>query len=348
LRIGIVSRWNATCGVAVHAEMIAKELQSMGHEVRVYAPTIESASRDWHHKLVKPVDEENVERCYVEATDTGFYCSLHDIDALIIEGYARLPAHALGEQVAAARRRGSPTIMILHEGEPAPAARLLKNIPVDHVAVFDDRWISEILYPLRDSFEADVHIIPYPCMKPLTDKPYRPGFAEGKRLIVSFGRQPVEEYVDYIKALTMIEGREDFIYWVIRSDGPLPFEKPWLRVTYARLETRDVHSILLGADLHLLPKGWTRKVVLSSTIYMTIATLTPIIAPYTRYTEDIPVDEQGYGPVVKYMRVRELARKITLLLDDEELRGRVRRMASRFAEERSADKIARRIADILS
>ncbi len=348
MRIGIVSRWNATCGVAVHAEIIAAELEKMGHSVEVYAPTVESASKDWHHKMIKPEDEDNVDRCYIEETDTGFYCSLQDLDAVIIEGYSRLPVKALGDQVSAARRRGAATLMILHEGEPAHAARLLKHVPVDHVAVFDERWISEILYPLRDVFEARIHVVPYPCMEPLTRQPYRPEFAEGRKLIVSFGRQPLEEYTDYIRALTMIQDEEDFVYWVIRSDGPLAFRKPWLRVSYARLSTKDVHSILLGADLHLLPKGWTRRVVLSSTIYMTIATLTPIIAPYTRYTEDIQVDEEGYGPIVKYLRVEELAGKIRRLLRDYELRSRVRAMARRFAEERSAGRVAGRLASILT
>ncbi|HID66357.1 MAG TPA: glycosyltransferase family 1 protein, partial [Aquificaceae bacterium] len=61
MNIGILSRWNATCGVSLHAEMIGRELLRRGHNITVFAPYLESANRWWHHKLIRQ-DEDFVVR----------------------------------------------------------------------------------------------------------------------------------------------------------------------------------------------------------------------------------------------------------------------------------------------
>ena len=68
MRIGVVTRWNATCGVAMHAWMIVKEFIEMGHEVTVFAPYVESANAWWHHRIIGE-DEGFVIRCYHETKD---------------------------------------------------------------------------------------------------------------------------------------------------------------------------------------------------------------------------------------------------------------------------------------
>ena len=63
MKVGILSRWNATCGVSLHAELIAWEFIKMGIDVRVFTPYIQTANRWWHHRIIKE-DEPFVTRCY--------------------------------------------------------------------------------------------------------------------------------------------------------------------------------------------------------------------------------------------------------------------------------------------
>lgn len=80
-RVAIVSRWNATCGVNLHAELVARFLKRSGVDVRVYALIIKTAMRDWHHILLGR-NEDYVTRCYDE-TDNPSSASARGCRGLI-------------------------------------------------------------------------------------------------------------------------------------------------------------------------------------------------------------------------------------------------------------------------
>ena len=97
--IGIISRWNATCGVSMHAELICNEFLKMGYKVKVFAPYIESANRWWHHKVIREEDEEFVVRCYDELNPNMMggrsfeedRVLSEELDILVVESHASLP-----------------------------------------------------------------------------------------------------------------------------------------------------------------------------------------------------------------------------------------------------------------
>ncbi len=346
MKVAIMSRWNATCGVSLHAELIGREFVRRGIDVIVFAPTLESAEKDWHHRKLDVEDEEWVIRCYEETDEfpDGGRISVeevlgHDYDVFIVEGYERLPVKKLGEIFPEIKKRAH-TVLVLHVGTPEQAREYLK-LDFDAITVFDERFVRELLAPYMDRLRGRVHIVPYPCAVIEDYKPYRPEFATDKTLFFTFGRQPVEEYRDYIAALDIIAKRYDIVYWVIRSDGLLPFNKPWLVQWRKRPPMNEIYSYLSAADVHLIPKGNTKKVVLSSTLYQTLAAYTPTVVPDTRYFEDIPTDENGIGPVVKYRPgdVEDLVKKLTALIEDENLRNRVIEEAKKFVEEHRVEKI---------
>ncbi len=351
LRIAIISRWNATCGESVHAELIGRKLVELGYRVRVYAPTIASASRDWHHRVVGS-DEDYVERVYDEGEDPskgvfrGESLLEYDPDIIIVEAYYRLPMNSLRSVLVKAKSKGSRIVLVLHEGVAERAWRLLLA-PFDKLVVFDHRWIREVLYPVRDLVCGKVEVIPYPCAEPPPGvRVYRPEWARGKILLVSFGRQPFEEYVDYVRALKLLSRRYSLVYYIVRSDCRRPpFSYPWVRFECRRLSLREVFSLLEASDIHLLPKGWTSKVVVSSTVYQTLSSLTPIVAPDTRYFETIRTDERGLGAIVKYFCVEDLRDKIAMLIDDESVRELVRSEAKRLLEECSTSIVSKRIVE---
>jgi hypothetical protein len=102
MRIGILSRWNATCGISLHAEALGREWAAKGHEILVFAPLEDTADADWHHRHLDVADESWVKRVYAEVNDPledGWVdveeLLSHRYDVFLIEGYFRLPVKSL-------------------------------------------------------------------------------------------------------------------------------------------------------------------------------------------------------------------------------------------------------------
>ncbi len=347
MRIALVSRWNATCGISLHAELIGRAWRGMGIEVDVYAPTVDTASLDWHHRLLGR-DEPWVRRVYDEVWAGRERFDYKPIleggyDVLVVEAYRGLPLRPLRELVEKARGR-MVRVAVIHEGEERWVHPFLE-MGFDLYVVFDERFVKELFGPYRGRVR--VAIIPYPCAEPPQVDPWRPSFAVGRVLFFSFGRQPVEEYRPFIEALDRLSKSYDLVYWVVRSDGKLGYDRPWLVEWRRRLSLEEVYSFLRGSDIHLLPKGNTRRVVVSSTLYQVIGSLTPTVVPDTRFFETVPTDEDGIGAVVKFRSVDDLVRKLRMLIEDGSLRERVRREARKLFESCRASRVARMMLRVI-
>jgi len=339
--IGILSRWNATCGISMHAEFIANEFIKMGHYVKVFAPHVDSANKWWHHRIIRERDENYVIRCYDELDPRDMKGGKiefekilsENFDLFIVESYASLPYSDVEKLVRELREKGTRVIAVIHEGNRGQI-RYSDMRVFDAIVVFDERFVEEMLPEYRDIVE----IIPYPC-HPVVEGCRR--FGEDRITFFSFGRQPVGEYVDYIRALDWLSKRYDIVYRVIRSDGHLPFSKPWLVQERRRISNDEVFRYLLSSDIHLIPKGKTRNVVVSSTLCQCAGTLVPAVAPSTRHFENLP-EYDGYRPVVVYENLDDLKEKLVRLIEDDEFRSSVKRAMRKFVEENRCDVVARR------
>ncbi|MET1124753.1 MAG: glycosyltransferase, partial [Archaeoglobaceae archaeon] len=330
--IAVLSRWNATCGVAMHAELIVPEFVKMGHEVTVFAPYVESASRWWHHRIVRE-DEDFVVRCYEERSPEGEGGKIdfdeilkRDFDVLLVESYSSIPHLDVQKLAGELKKRGVKTFVVIHEGYKKDL-RYEDYSNFEKLVVFDDRYVKELL----DVKEKAV-IIPYPC-HPLN--PTKRKFSEDGLKFFSFGRQPIEEYEPFLKALEILERDYDFIYRVVRSNGELPYERGWLIQERRRLKNnREVYEELHRADVFMLPKGDSKGVVVSSTLYQCMGALVPTIVPNTRHFE---LHERE---VVKFSNVEDLVEKIRRLIEDEDYRRSVVESAKKYVEENSSKKVA--------
>ena len=351
VKIAVFTRWNATCGISLHAELIVREWVRRGYDVKVFAPTIESASTDWHHRILEVRDEPWVIRCYGETDDpNGGFIDFdkilsYDFDVFVVEAYARQPISKLRELLEKVKKRGAKTVAIIH-GFKREHTDPFALMDFDAYVVFDHRYIDELLKPFLDKIGDRVYIIPYPCTPPLEVKAERPGFAEGKILFFSFGRQPAEEYRDYFEALRRLRESYDLVYWIIRSDGLLNVNEKWVKQWWMRPPLNVLYKYLKASDIHLLPKGRSKYVVVSSTVYQTLGALVPIVTPNTRYVETIPTDSDGIGVIVKYNDVEDLVRKLRLLIEDPGVRMRVVEEARRFVEENRVERIAEKYIEL--
>ena len=203
--IALLSRWNATCGVSMHAEMIAEEFRKKGNKIKVFAPYIESADKWWHHKIIRE-DESFVIRCYNELNPYNMSgggidfgkIEGEDFDVLLVESYISIPYGDVERLVAKVRNDGVKVGLVVHEGSREDMRYSSLDI-FDFVVVFDERYKR-----MLDGYGGDIKIIPYPCY------PVREGsrkFGEDKIIFFSFGRQPENEYEDFVNALKKLRDR---------------------------------------------------------------------------------------------------------------------------------------------
>jgi len=357
MKIAFLSRWNATCGVSLHAELLCRRLSAMGHGVLVFAPRLKSANKDWHHKKIKVRDEKWVLRVYDETTEIGYPYGgemdrgpllEEDYDVLVVEVYARFPLNEFSELADELRRR-CKLVGVLHLSYRRDIDPLLR-IKWDGFVFFDERYYNELLKGYDLSNLGKLSEIPYPCAIVKNISAERPEFAENLPLFFTYGRQPYLEYIDYIQALRKLLGDVDFKYFVIRSDQQLPIKESWIIQVVDRPSLIKIYRYLMGADIHLLPKGDTKGVVVSSTVAQCLHSGTPTIVPDTRYFETIPVDERGIGPVVKYRigDADDLLEKIRLLVSDEKVREEVAEKARQYALENSEIVVTRKFLEFVN
>jgi len=345
VRLCIISRWNASCGVSLHAELLGREFIKRGYDVRVIAPTLESANKDWHHIIVSIKDEDWVYRCYEESSNGYGMVNEECIESvrcesILVEFYGRIPYISLGKLLRKLRKDSKITVVV--HSTTLEEVKGLIMIPYDTIVVFDERYINELLSKIGISRE-NISVIPYPCVENVDVKPYRPDFAHDKILFFSFGRQPSDEYKDFIEALSRLRSRYDLMYWIIRSGNELrDLRYEWIVQWKKKLSLSQIFSYLRGSDIHLLPKskGYKGKVVISSTVYQTIASLTPIVTIDGRYVEAIPTDEHGIGAIVKYKNVNDLVHKLVMLIEDDKLRNYVVNKAKEFVKKHCVSRIA--------
>ena len=357
MNVAIMGRWNATCGVSLHAEILGRALIKLGHQITLFSPTVTSANKDWHHRHIDVDDEIWVHRVY-EETDKYSYpyggavrsedILKEDFDIFLVEAYNRFPVNEF-RHVAYEIRRRVPIVLVLHLGlirdvEP------LTGFGWDVITVYDERFINEVLKPLGKDLVEKALIIPYPYAIINDVTAERPYFAEGKILFITYGRQPPVEYIDYVRALRKIQRKYDIVYWIIRSDGKLPFKDEWIHQSLMRPDIVHLHKFVRGADIHLLPKGETKAVVVSSTLNQILYTGTPTVVPDTRYFEYIPVNELGFGAVVKYRQgdTIDLAKKLVTLIKDDDLRKEVSRNARALALMHSDEAVAKKFLKLFN
>ncbi len=340
LKIAMMSRWNATCGVSTHAELVGREWVEMGHELTVLAPR--DFGNTWHHQRVDEEDEDYVLRCYEEGGSVDKEAMLStEFDVFVFQGLKMLPVDELEDLVPVLKERGAVVAVVHHDCEEEVEA--LYRLDPDAIVVFDERYLEEVVpSELRDRCA----IVPYPCFKGFDVEPRRPEFAEDKLLFFSFGKQPPYEYGDYVRVLKRLTRKYDLVYWVLKSYWTLPWSYPWLVREKGNPPLRRIYEYLRGADIHLIPKWPTRRVVVSSTLNSTLASGCPTVVPDTRHFETVPEDEEGAGPVVRYRSCEELEERLTRLIEDEEFRQRVISYAESFVEEYRSDRVAAMFVDL--
>lgn len=347
MKIAMMSRWNATCGISAHAELVGREWVKK-HDLTVFAPTLESAT-DWHHNPIEKEDEEFVIRGYEQPErigKTGWIDERlwkEDYDVLVIQGLELLPIPTLLEMFP---KINAKKVLVWHVGKLSIYKELYK-LNFDAIVCFDFRFKNM----LKGKYPEDIiSIIPYPCHpvakvkgKGDSDKKRARnelGMPSDKTILFSFGKPPLFEYKDYLWLANELKEKYDLKYLVLRSYGDLPPESEFLEVRRGRPEYEEIYKYLHAADIFLLPKSETKYIVVSSTVFQCLGALTPIVVPEVGYVE--LMDKE----IVKYKNREDLKEKVIRLIEDEDLKEEVLRHAEQYVRENSAEKIAKKFISL--
>ena len=337
MKIAMMSRWNATCGISAHAELVGRDWVKK-HDLTVFAPTLESA-RDRHHNPIEKEDEDFVIRGYEQPEAIGKSGWIderlwkEDYDVLVIQGLELLPIPTLLEIFPKIEAK---KVLVWHEGR-LPVYEDFYKLNFDAIVCFDFRFKNVLRgkYP-----EEKIHIIPFPCRPVVKVEGDKKGARDelgipcDKTILFSFGKQPLYEYEDYLWLANELKEKYDLKYLVIRSYGDIPPKTDFLEVRRCRPEYEEICKYLHASDIFLLPKRETETIVVSSTVCQCLGALTPIVIPAVKHVELLDKE------VLKYKNRGDLKDKVIRLIEEEEFKKEVLKHAEQYVRKNSAGKIA--------
>lgn len=343
MKIAAMTRWNALCGVSVHAELIGRAWVDMGHTLRVLAPLEAGAS-------LADEDEPYVRRCF-ELKKNGellfdqapFLEEPYDI--FVVEYFGGLPMADLLE-IYPYIKEMTKTVLVFHEGGP-PKDPSFYRFAWDAVVCFDERYkrFLTTLFP-----EELIRIIPYPC-HPIVhgDKRtvrLRLGLPLDRKIVFNYGLN-VFKHLHLLPTMERLSQQYPLIFLTVTNvpDWYDLFEAVSRRYKFVELRREAVSSDLLYSYLHasdalIYHKDSTEAVVVPSTCYLCFGSGCPILAHDTNFVEALGQE------VIRYRGLGELAARLSDVLEDKENVRLSLRAAAEHARENSNLKVARRFTEL--
>ena len=343
MKIAMMSRWNATCGISAHAELVGRDWVKK-HDLTVFAPTLESAT-DWHHNPLEKEDEEFVIRGYEQPEAIGKTGWIDerlwkgDYDIFVLQGLELLPIPTLLEMFPKIEAK---KVLVWHAGK-LPEYEDLYKLKFDAVVCFDSRFKKMLneKYP-----EERIHIIPFPCRMVVKGDKKRAreelGIPRGKTVLFSFGKEPLFEYEDYLWLANELKEKYDLKYLVLRSYGEIPPKSDFLEVRRGRPQYEEIYRYLHASDVFLWPRSEAETIVVSSTVFQCLGALTPIVVPAVKHVELLDKE------VLKYKNRDDLKEKVVRVLEDEDFRKEVLNAAERYVIKNSSERIANEFIALFS
>lgn len=266
----------------------------------------------------------------------------------MVESLDRMPIPNLLEMFPKIKAK---KVQVIHEWA-LPDNPGYYELDFDAIVCFNQQYKTMLLerYP-----EGKIHIIPYPCHPYVTGNKEKAreklGLPKDALILVSFGRQPLTEYDDYLWLANELGKKYDLKYLVIRSDSPNNSEvvgktlrglSPSCEVRFERPLIDRVYDYLHASDIHLLPKGISGNVVVSSTVFQCLGSGTPIVIPDTRYVEKLDKEVVKYRPNDR----AHLNMQVSRLIKEETFTKATVNAAEKYVRGNSAQKIAQRFMDL--
>ncbi len=335
MKIGMMSAWNQTSGVSIHAELVGKEWIKAGNELKVFS----FLEGDFHGYALIGIDENYIIRCFGTPQRSNYLNPMpflkEDYDVFIVQDLGMLPRDKLGKIFYRIRKKAK-TILVAHTNK-------LKDDPsyyqfdFDAVVCFDHRYkkfLKEV-YP-----EDKIHIIPFPCHPWIEGDKKKArenlGLPLNKKIIVVFG-QKWRDIIDTVPALLDINNKYSILLLIFSSAQRVHgFEKLCKVTTISKevLEQKRIYEYLYAADVMIFGKHSLEGAVLSSTAHLIMGSGCTIIARDSNFFENMD------NEVLKYRSLEGFKKCLVSVFEKDKKYEECRKAAKEYVERNSSEKIA--------
>lgn len=351
MRIAMFSKWNVSCGVSMHTELLGRALVGMGHEVKVLAPM------ECDRPLAKE-DELYVNRCcgsvdypLDKKREDGWFFDqtpfLDNFDVFVVQNLEIMPMEELN-LVFPKIKENAKTVLIIHEG-CAPENPSFYKFEFDAIVCFDERYKDRFL--LKIFPEEKIHIIPYPFhpLKKGDKKKAKKilGLPLDKKIIFNFGIGVFRE-LHLLPMLERLSKKYPLIFLTLTEvqDWYDLFEVAKKRYNFIELRKGPVSIDLLYTYLHasdafIIHKDSAEAVVVSSTVYACLGSGCPVLAYGTNFFENF-----NEGEIIKYKSPKDLSRKLEDVFEGRENVRLTLRKAEEVVRKDSSYVIGKRFIDL--
>lgn len=342
MKIAMMSAWNQTSGVSIHAELVGEEWVKGGRELKVFS----FLEDDFHGACLIGVDQEYVIRCFGTPGRTNYLNPIpflkEDYDFFVVQDLGMLPKDKLAKIFPHIHRKAK-TILVVHASK-LPDDPSFFQFDWDAIVCFDPRYQDFLkqVYP-----EERIHIIPFPCHRWLEgDKEEaRRSLAlpSDKKIVFAFGQKWRHMNApDTVGALNELS-HECPIKLVILSGAQRVFGFEGLDCETRKevLEHPKIYDYLHAADVTIFGKhSIPGAAVLSSTIHLCLGSGCPILVRDSNFFDFI------HDEVFKYRDVEEFKQKLAHIFQGSVEVEERRRAAKRYCEANSAEKVAQRFIEL--
>lgn len=311
VKIGMMTRWNAPCGVAAHAEPLGRAWVEMGHELKVFAPV------EWTAPQTQE-DEPYVVRCYRLNSGwrsmEGFFLNPRpfveeDYDVFVVQNLELMPMPELYRIFPSIKERAK-TVLIIHEGK-APKDPYFYNFEWDAVVCFDERYVGYFskIWPREKLF-----IIPYVCHPVRHGDKFEARFNLGlpldKKIIFNYGIG-IDRNAYLVPTVARLAERYPVLFLVLThiEEHFGLFESLAQRYKFVELRkgiasTERLYTYLHASDAAILHKPPAEAIVVSSTVFECLGAGCPILAYDSNFVETLS------NEVLKYKDFEELEERL--------------------------------------
>jgi glycosyltransferase involved in cell wall biosynthesis len=160
MKIGMMSAWNQTSGVSIHAELVGRKWIEQSQELLVFS----FLENDFHGRSLVGQDEDYIIRCFGTRQATNFLDPIpfveSDYEIFVAQDINMVPMDKLAKIFPIIKSKAK-TVHVVHESRLSQEPSFYSH-EWDELICFDDRFKDFLsrVYP-----EDKIHIIPFPCTR---------------------------------------------------------------------------------------------------------------------------------------------------------------------------------------
>jgi glycosyltransferase involved in cell wall biosynthesis len=337
MNIAMMSAWNQTSGVSIHAELVGRKWIEQSQELLVFS----FLETDFHGRSLVGQDEDYVIRCFGTRQATNFLDPIpfveNDYEIFVAQDINMIPMDKLAKIFPIIKRKAK-TVHVVHESRLSHEPSFYSH-EWDDLICFDNRFKDFLsrVYP-----EDRIHIIPFPCTRwnPKDKKKAREelDLPLDAKIVFVFGQKWRHIKHEEIEVLKDLSKKYDLLTIIIsETQRVVGFDLPECTCIFKKevLDRDRLQQYLHASDTWLFPKrSIDNFAVLSSTIHFAMGSGCIVTARDSNFLYGIK------DTVLSYNTQEEFKNCLIEAFEEGDNWKRARVAAKRYSEEHESGKIS--------